>query len=432
MALYAFDGTWNKPDTDADDIDKNTNVYNFLRFYAPDDRESGAKIDEYQAGIGTRLGFPGRIVGGFFGGGGRTRVAEMVDSFAENWKRNGREDRVVDVIGFSRGAALAVHFCNVLARGVAIGPDKIRPPIRFLGLWDVVPSFGLPGVALPIAHNINIGWSLGVPGTVQNCRHAMALDERRGAFDVHRLDTTHEREPHVQEWWFRGVHSDVGGGNGNVRRGNISLVWMIEQARTCGLPLAAEEAARLPRNNAAPISYSTRQGRAGDRTIYEGDRFFPGEFRAMRVGETVQFAVDAQRWFNFSGILVQRSEQYLLTPDPAGKWNDASIPCDASGWPEHLRRSSGMGRLRAAFLRALPGRVRRVPAANWFEMVVCVGTSTKTAAPIGRRQHASSSWTAPAGGPLCFFANDSRTSPLGRDRYSTNSGSIAVTVKRER
>src|SRR6187399_1341065 len=102
MALYAFDGTWNKPDTDSDDIDKNTNVYNFLRFYAPGDPEKHAALEEYKTGVGTRYGEAGRIVGGFFGEGGHDRVNEMLLSFAKNWQRNAPEDRTVDVIGFSR------------------------------------------------------------------------------------------------------------------------------------------------------------------------------------------------------------------------------------------------------------------------------------------------------------------------------------------
>ncbi|MFL6531154.1 MAG: phospholipase effector Tle1 domain-containing protein, partial [Chthoniobacterales bacterium] len=208
MALYAFDGTWNKPDIDKDNVDKNTNVYNFLAFYAPGDPEAQAKREDYKAGVGTRFGEPGRIVGGLFGAGGRDRVHELVQAFAANWKHNGPEDRIVDVIGFSRGAALALHFTNALASGVNIDGQTVKPSIRFLGLWDVVPSFGLPGTVLTEAHEINIGWHLDVPSTVEHCYHAMALDERREAFDVHRLDPEEDDWPRIQEWWFRGVHSD--------------------------------------------------------------------------------------------------------------------------------------------------------------------------------------------------------------------------------
>lgn len=432
MALYAFDGTWNKPDAGEDDIDKNTNVYNFLRFYAADDPETLSKLEEYKAGVGTRLGLGGRIVGGFFGGGGRTRVKEMVDSFRENWAQAGPEDRIVDVIGFSRGAALALHFCNVLAKGVRVGNETVKPLIRFLGLWDVVPSFGLPGIALRTANNINIGWSLGVPDSVEHCFHALALDERRGAFDVHRLDTEHSKGSRIQEWWFRGIHSDVGGGNGNVCRGNISLRWMLEQAHASGLPIALNTARLLGIDIHAPISFGDKQGRSFDRPFYAGDRFHPSAGSKLAAGEEKIVEVNSKRWFDFSGVLVEAGEEYIFTPDPAGKWNDARIECDAKGWPEDLRTGRGFfGRIKEKFLQSKAlGRLRRVPEANWFEMVVCIGTCVKPATPIGRGQHAQNSWRAHASGPLFFFANDARVSVFGHDFYDKNEGFIKVSVKR--
>ena len=431
MALYAFDGTWNKPDTVEDGIDKNTNVYNFLRFYASDDPETLSKLEEYETGVGTRLGIGGRIVGGFFGGGGRTRVKEMVDSFRENWAHNGPEDRFVDVIGFSRGAALALHFCNVLAKGVKVGSETVKPSIRFLGLWDVVPSFGLPGIVFRTANNINIGWSLGVPDIVEHCFHALALDERRGAFDVHRLDTGHSKWPRIQEWWFRGVHSDVGGGNGNVMRGNISLTWMLEQAHACGLPIAMTAVGLLKTNINAAISYGDKQGRSLDRPIYKGDRFHASAASKLAIGEGRIVEVNSKRWFDFSGILVEEGEEYTFRPDPAGKWKDANIECDASGWPEDLGRGGFFGRIKEKILESRAvGRARRVQGANWFEMVACIGTRVTPATPIGRGQHAQNHWKAPASGPLFFFANDAGLSVLGNDLYDNNDGSINVTVKR--
>ncbi|BFU89976.1 MAG: hypothetical protein NTAFB01_11630 [Nitrospira sp.] len=47
-------------------------------------------------------------------------------------------DRTIDIIGFSRGAALALHFAN------QVQEEKSGAEVRFLGLWDVVACFGLP------------------------------------------------------------------------------------------------------------------------------------------------------------------------------------------------------------------------------------------------------------------------------------------------
>lgn len=432
MALYAFDGTWNKPDTDEDSIDKNTNVYNFLKFYAPGDQEARDKITEYATGVGTRLGAGGRIVGGFFGAGGRDRVREMVASFAENWAHNGPEDREVDVIGFSRGAALALHFCNKLAKGVDVPgeAEKVKPKIRFLGLWDVVPSFGLPGILIRTANDINIGWDLDVPSCVEHCFHAMALDERRGAFNVHRLDPENDDAPQIEELWFRGVHSDVGGGNGNVLLGNTSLTWMLEKAQASGLPIALDKVAELKTSADAKVSPSDLQGRWQDRTVNKGDRFHSSAGRELAVGESVEVEVDSKLWFDFSGILVEEGAQYLFTPDPAGRWKDKTIDCDATGWPPDLNRGRTVfGWLQEKILesRAI-GLARRVTDANWFEMVAAIGASGKPSVPIGRAQFAQKPWTANASGLLFFFANDARG--VGQNFYENNEGAINVTVKR--
>ena len=106
-----------------------------------------------------------------------------------------------------------------------------QPSIRFLGLWDVVGSFGVPINAGPIRfQEINFGHKLDVPKDVHHCFHAMALDERRQTFRVTRLLNTYEV-------WFRGVHSDVGGGNGNVALSTIALRWMLRKAKAAGLPI---------------------------------------------------------------------------------------------------------------------------------------------------------------------------------------------------
>lgn len=217
MPLYAFDGTWN---SDKPGAEQDTNVFRFNQVYEdPNSR--------YVAGVGTRFRLLGQLVGGFTGAGGRTRVDEMMQALLENLDA-GHE--VIDIVGFSRGAALALHFANQV--------EKIpgSPPIRFLGLWDTVPSFGLPNI------DHNIGWDLDLPDNVQKCYHALALDERRQTFHLHRLEATVEdadQEGRLFEVWFRGVHSDVGGGNKNLGLSSVPMSWMLRKAEQCGLPIKA-------------------------------------------------------------------------------------------------------------------------------------------------------------------------------------------------
>jgi uncharacterized protein (DUF2235 family) len=223
MALYAFDGTWN---THHKNTEKDTNVIWFRNAY------QGTQI--YQNGVGTRFGAVGRVVGGIGGAGGRTRIRRAREALRRNFDAG---DRVIDIIGFSRGAALALHFANgIFSKGAPRDPGSAGAVIRFLGLWDTVASFGAPG------SRVNLGWDLDLPDNVEKCYHALALEERRRTFTVRRLDArvqdAHE-DGRLFELWFRGVHSDIGGGNANPGLSSITLNWMFAKGVRCGLPLEA-------------------------------------------------------------------------------------------------------------------------------------------------------------------------------------------------
>jgi uncharacterized protein (DUF2235 family) len=268
MALYAFDGTWNK---DKPGTERDTNILWF----------DSAYIDAtfYQKGVGTRLGKLGRIIGGITGAGGRSRVRKARRELAANFDRG---DTTIDIVGFSRGAALALHFANKINDvGVETGADRQLPRIRFLGLFDTVAAFGAPDVPA------NIGWDLDLPDCVEHCFHALALDERRHAFKPERLDerlTDTSDDATLHECWFRGVHSDIGGGNKNTGLSSIALDWMFANARRCGLRLdptvVKKNRARMqPR---APVSIHgkgigksrLRVVRAGD-PVHQSVRFRP-------------------------------------------------------------------------------------------------------------------------------------------------------------
>jgi hypothetical protein len=100
-----------------------------------------------------------------------------------------------------------------------------------MGLWDLVGQFGAPG------RRFNAGHDLGMPPNVMRCYHAMALDETRLLFPLTRLSDTDSDNGRLLEVWFRGVHADVGGGNGNRGLNWISLNWIFENARRDGLPI---------------------------------------------------------------------------------------------------------------------------------------------------------------------------------------------------
>ena len=226
MALYAFDGTWNTRKDGEDPQYSNTNVVRFFRAY-----ESNSITNNfYVEGIGTRYELAGRIVGGMFGLGELARLNEAYDELCQNWADG---DQIIDIIGFSRGAATTLDFCHLIQdRGIRLPGEEVvvepQPQIRFVGVWDVVAAFGLGFLGNEL---FNIGHNLSLPkANLRYCFHALALDEQRLPFIPIRLNGAYEV-------WFRGVHSDIGGGNGNRGLNDIALKWMMCKAKAAGLPI---------------------------------------------------------------------------------------------------------------------------------------------------------------------------------------------------
>lgn len=230
MALYAFDGTNDDSrdeTTDVAGVGRSTNVWKFYSAYDGQTSFAGIK-NVYVPGVGTRLGAVGHVVGGAFGAGWLDRINDAYDALCASWAAG---DRTIDIVGFSRGSAIALDFANKVAKhGIRRGDTVVEPnpKIRFLGLFDVVAAFGVANLGFAFAE-LNVGHHLGLPSNVEHCFHAIALDERRPSFMVTRVDGAYQV-------WFRGVHSDIGGGNENVGLSNITLRWMYRKAMLAGLP----------------------------------------------------------------------------------------------------------------------------------------------------------------------------------------------------
>lgn len=229
MALYAFDGTDDNDSTGGTTptaLLGDTNVY---RFYNAYEGAAGPKGADYVPGVGTKFGVVGQAVGGAFGLGWDPRVAETYDALCANYAAG---DHVIDVVGFSRGAAMTLDFVNkVNTNGIQIDGKTLAtaPAIRFVGVFDVVDAFGVANLGGPISSYDPVH-TLSLPSNVQHCFHAMALDERRPSFVNHRVAGAYEV-------WFRGVHSDIGGGNNNPGLEYVALRWMYRKAMACGLPI---------------------------------------------------------------------------------------------------------------------------------------------------------------------------------------------------
>lgn len=239
MALYAFDGTGKTDSTT--NLASDSNVVLFYNAYTGQNKD-------YLTGVGTGAG-PANVLGLVTGFGGHDRIRHALTSLTKNL---GAGDHDIDIVGFSRGAAEAVDFANEIAKQKGL-PGPSPAPIRFLGVWDVVGSFDLPGTPIQ-----NIGFDFKTPPSAQRIVHCMALDERRIDFPLTRMTGTGANEQgRLLEVWFRGVHSDVGGGDQVPGLSSIALNFMFTQAIRAGLPIdpamVAQNALRM--DPTKPISF---------------------------------------------------------------------------------------------------------------------------------------------------------------------------------
>lgn len=106
--------------------------------------------------------------------------------------------------------------------------------IEFMGLFDTVEAFGVPIEELRVAIDWAI-WPISFRNhrpsrKVKHIRHALALDDERTTFHPLRIDQSRLAPGQtVNEVWFAGVHSDVGGGYPESTLSFVPLVWMADQ-----------------------------------------------------------------------------------------------------------------------------------------------------------------------------------------------------------
>jgi len=264
--ILCCDGTWNKPDAEKDGHPIPTNVVRIAYRLAKRDGTI-PQIVYYDLGVGTGNFFD-RIVGGVLGKGLEDNIYDAYRFLVGNYELNDE----IFLFGFSRGAFTArsisgmIRKCGILKRSAvdkyrdakALYHSNVRPddpeamdfrknnsispedPIRvkFIGVWDTVGSLGIPkkgGVTKELQfHDTELS------GTVENAYHALALDEHRAPFLPTLWDYKPKTNQKVEQMWFCGAHSDVGGGYIQDDASLIALQWMIDKAQASGIKLDDE------------------------------------------------------------------------------------------------------------------------------------------------------------------------------------------------
>jgi uncharacterized protein (DUF2235 family) len=196
-------------------------------------------------------------------------------------------DRII-LLGYSRGAFAVRSLAGVIDRvGLLRGPEATErnielayrhyraggnsrtardfaaalchssAEIEMVGVWDTVKALG---IIMPVLwrlserahafHDHSLGRS------IRHGYHALALDETRVVYNPVMWMVPNGFDGRVEQVWFRGNHSDVGGhlsGHDAARPlANIPLVWMLEKLETHGIALPDGWRTRFPMDVTAP------------------------------------------------------------------------------------------------------------------------------------------------------------------------------------
>ncbi|MFE6071401.1 DUF2235 domain-containing protein [Streptomyces sp. NPDC056525] len=269
--VMCLDGTGNQLNARG-----NTNVVNLYEML--DLADPTAQIAYYDPGVGTFSAAGAwtaparklsRVLGLAFGAGLKENLAESYTYLMHHYEPGDR----IYLFGFSRGAYTARALAGLL-RAVGLlrpGSENLVPyaisvyaknrtwtdddwrqlhqfagafsrkvddrtgiPVHFMGIWDSVKAAGL------LRWNLRWLFTRRIPN-VGRVRHAVSIDEKRRPYEEYLVLPPEEPGapgPLIEEAWFAGVHSDVGGTfDDDPRLPTVALKWIVDGALDADLLL---------------------------------------------------------------------------------------------------------------------------------------------------------------------------------------------------
>lgn len=267
--VVCCDGTWDRPDQMTNGKPCPSNVYKLYRALPEGNIGGVEQLPHYIKGVGT--GRWDHLRGGVFGFGLSKNVRKAYRWIAEHYEPGDQ----IFLLGFSRGAFTArstagfIRNCGLLRRENlkmlneaytfyrdrtdATNPRsdaakefrqkyaiEAEPSIRCIAVWDTVGALGIPLNGMRWVNAFNRRWQFhdtDLSSKVEFAFQALAIDERRNSF----MPTLWRQvegagKQHLEQVWFAGTHSDVGGGNVDGSLADVPLKWIVERLQTeCGL-----------------------------------------------------------------------------------------------------------------------------------------------------------------------------------------------------
>ncbi len=256
--VLCLDGTWN-----TDDAKTITNIVEIRNRILPNDQDGIEQRVHYDWGVGTGLGLD-RLTGGAFGSGMEDKVRAAYRFLSAHFIQDDTGTTDIFIFGFSRGAYTARALAGFVGAAGLLRPENCNaenenrvwryyrtPPkerlpadriaferllfpkvrIRFLGVFDTVGARGIPVHWFSRLNRLRYDFhDTELGSNVEVALQALAIDEKRYAFQP----AVWSKPPHtanriVEQVWFPGVHSNVGGGYDDNRLSRIALGWMLSR-----------------------------------------------------------------------------------------------------------------------------------------------------------------------------------------------------------
>ncbi|MFW5972437.1 MAG: DUF2235 domain-containing protein [Bacteroidota bacterium] len=310
--VICCDGTWNTPDQKDGEASSPSNVVKMARAVRVVDDAGVHQIVYYSRGVGTRSGLD-KWTGGAFGHGLATNVQDGYRFIVSNYQPGDE----IFLFGFSRGAYTARSIVGFirnsgllrrenremfpeayeLYRSRANHPDEQRAStfrkeyshevqVRFLGVWDTVGALGIPVRGLNWLtrkryqfHDVQLS------RIVDHACHALAIDEQRSQFRPALWETSAADASRVEQVWFSGVHTNVGGGYRDCGLSDLALDWMLTRAAEHGLGFDHSYMEEHIRPDAMCVLRESRKG------FYRLSRPFVRPIGQLTAGESIHPSV---------------------------------------------------------------------------------------------------------------------------------------------
>jgi uncharacterized protein (DUF2235 family) len=282
------DGTWNAPDKTQAGVAVATNVVKVAEAIPESASEGTPQLVYYDAGIGTKGSWMRRAFDGATGTGMSANIREAYRYLIRHYAPGDE----LYFFGFSRGAFTVRSLAGLIRNSGLLRVDardrvdaaytlyrsrapEAHPraheamqfrrtyaveevtPIHFIGVWDTVGALGNPvylGRALDFFGRRNQFHDTNLSSKVRHAYHAVAIDETRRHFAP---TLWHQPAPvpgqRLEQVWFAGAHSNVGGGYPATGLSDLALAWMIGRARSAGLevnmPVIRPDSMETPRDS---------------------------------------------------------------------------------------------------------------------------------------------------------------------------------------